>query len=357
VKKNVLTDWNGSNYATTNTIKFVYDGWNLISETLQNQQSTTTTHYIWGTDLSGSLQGAGGIGGLLCVVRNGTPYYPLADGNGNITDYVDADGAVVAHREFDPFGNTIVATGDKVNDFHFWFSSKYLDQETGLYYYGYRFYSPELGRWPSRDPIGTRGGLNIYGFVGNQPISRLDKLGLSWWNCCNECSPLGKKQLKGMKTYLAPGTKGDISPSVGEVGQDLLGSLETLGLIQSAGDLASAQKLAELLLSLADTAIDDGRSGSFQEAALSGIEAIRQNLLKLEGAVVWVRLDWDTCKERRCIIFIKYNDWVADHKWKRCQRGGTHVSGGFDLSVPGELGAGVSGCIRDAVGEFVNGSF
>jgi len=211
--------------------------------------------------------------------------------------------------------------------------------------------------WPSRDPIGTRGGLNIYGFVGNQPISRLDKLGLSWWNCCNECSPLGKKQLKGMKTYLAPGTKGDISPSVGEVGQDLLGSLETLGLIQSAGDLASAQKLAELLLSLADTAIDDGRSGSFQEAALSGIEAIRQNLLKLEGAVVWVRLDWDTCKERRCIIFIKYNDWVADHKWKRCQRGGTHVSGGFDLSVPGELGAGVSGCIRDAVGEFVNGSF
>jgi RHS repeat-associated protein len=48
-----------------------------------------------------------------------------------------------------------------------------------LCYYGYRYYDPETGRWPSRDPIGERGGLNLYGFVRNRPINRLDILGLS----------------------------------------------------------------------------------------------------------------------------------------------------------------------------------
>src|ERR1035437_9271426 len=40
-------------------------------------------------------------------------------------------------------------------------STKYLDKETGLYYYGYRFYSPQLGRWPSRDPIGEKGSFQV----------------------------------------------------------------------------------------------------------------------------------------------------------------------------------------------------
>jgi uncharacterized protein RhaS with RHS repeats len=53
-----------------------------------------------------------------------------------------------------------------------------LDATTGLYYYGYRFYDPETGRWPSRDPIGERGGVNLYGFVGNDPVRRWDYLGL-----------------------------------------------------------------------------------------------------------------------------------------------------------------------------------
>jgi RHS repeat-associated protein len=57
-----------------------------------------------------------------------------------------------------------------------------LDNEIAnapLYYYGYRFYDPETGRWPSRDPIGERGGVNLYGFVGNDGINGLDILGLT----------------------------------------------------------------------------------------------------------------------------------------------------------------------------------
>jgi hypothetical protein len=55
-----------------------------------------------------------------------------------------------------------------------------------LYYYGYRFYNPELMRWLNRDPIGTRGGLNEYGFVKNNPINKWDYLGLlDLRPCCN----------------------------------------------------------------------------------------------------------------------------------------------------------------------------
>ena len=60
-------------------------------------------------------------------------------------------------------------------------STKYLDQETGLYYYGYRFYNSSIGRWPSRDSIGERGGLLLYGFVLNSPVSFADTDGRSLW--------------------------------------------------------------------------------------------------------------------------------------------------------------------------------
>lgn len=48
----------------------------------------------------------------------------------------------------------------------------------GLHYYAYRYYDPATGRWPSRDPIGERGGLNLYGMVGNNALNRSDILGL-----------------------------------------------------------------------------------------------------------------------------------------------------------------------------------
>jgi RHS repeat-associated protein len=59
----------------------------------------------------------------------------------------------------------------------FLFSTKYYDWETGLYYYGYRYYDPSTGRWLSRDPIEERGGSNLSAFVGNAPLDYFDFLG------------------------------------------------------------------------------------------------------------------------------------------------------------------------------------
>jgi RHS repeat-associated protein len=104
---------------------------------------------------------------------------PAYDGNGNIIALVNAaDGTLAASFEYDPFGNTIKATGAAANAQPFGFSTKYTDTETGLCYYGLRYYNPSTGRWPSRDPIEEQGGVNLYGFVENSPLSEVDSIGL-----------------------------------------------------------------------------------------------------------------------------------------------------------------------------------
>ncbi len=117
--------------------------------------------------------------------RRGTSF-PLADANGNCVSFIDEAGNVQAHYTYDAFGNTVSSDGDMDDVFRFRFSSKYLDDETGFYFYGYRYYAPALGRWVSRDPIGIKGGLNLYDFVGNDAVANVDSLGLL--SVC--CSPV-----------------------------------------------------------------------------------------------------------------------------------------------------------------------
>ncbi|MGE9269547.1 MAG: RHS repeat-associated core domain-containing protein, partial [Verrucomicrobiales bacterium] len=166
---------------TVSKERFVYDGRNLIFE-ISNPESQieTTKSFLWGQDLSGSMQGAGGVGGLLSVTddSSGDVFYATYDANGNVSEYLDETGAIAAHYEYSSFGRVIASTGSP-DDFDFRFSTKYQDNETNLLYYGFRYYDPEMGRWASRDPIGERGGLNLYGFVGNGSVNWVDVLGLA----------------------------------------------------------------------------------------------------------------------------------------------------------------------------------
>ena len=153
---------------------YFYEGWNPVAEYAGHTLDKT---YLWGMDLSGSIQGAGGVGGLLAVKEGAYHYYPTFDGNGNVGEYLDAAGVSAAHYEYDAFGNTVASSGTKQSDFAHRFSTKFFDSESGFYYYGYRYYDPVTGRWPSRDPIEERGGTNLYGFNGNDALSRWDYLG------------------------------------------------------------------------------------------------------------------------------------------------------------------------------------
>ena len=158
------------------TTTFFYDGWNLLREVEVTAAGVTNrTDYYCGRDLSGTLQGAGGVGGLLFLARNGAAYVPLDDHNGNVVAYVDANGSLAAEYVYGAFGELLSSTGIALPHR---FSTKYYDAETGLYYYGYRFYSPELKRWLNRDPIEERFGDNVYLFVKNSPNVFIDAFGL-----------------------------------------------------------------------------------------------------------------------------------------------------------------------------------
>jgi RHS repeat-associated protein len=92
---------------------------------------------------------------------------------------LNEDGDTVASFEYDAFGNTIKSVGGPyVSHNCFRFSTKYCDPETGLYYYGRRFYNPALGRWMSRDPIGEGGAENLQAFLCNDTLSQSDLFGL-----------------------------------------------------------------------------------------------------------------------------------------------------------------------------------
>jgi RHS repeat-associated protein len=161
---------------------FAYDGWNLIRAITDTPTPpySVTNSYTWGLDLSGTLQGAGGIGGLLSASHGETTsVFYCHDGNGNVTDLVDTNGTPVARYEYDPFGHQIAMTGVDSTNNPFRFSTKYVDEETGLIYYGHRYYSPTMGRWLTRDPLGEAGGINLYGFVGNGAVNFVDRLGLA----------------------------------------------------------------------------------------------------------------------------------------------------------------------------------
>jgi RHS repeat-associated protein len=164
------------------TTTFFYDDWNLVEERIAYTNGTSSTiHYYWGKDLSGSLQGAGGIGGLLYLKIDDAIFIPLYDANGNITKYLDVNGNVVASYVYDAFGRVLAKSGALANIFAFRFSTKYHDAESGLYYYDKRFYSPTLHRWLTRDPTEERGGLNLYTFCKNNPLANLDPDGCAYF--------------------------------------------------------------------------------------------------------------------------------------------------------------------------------
>jgi RHS repeat-associated protein len=176
------------------TTYYLYDAWNVLAEidavpaegqlepSPRDRRSQTlnfkpATLLSWGRDLSGSLQGAGGVGGLLAISKGETHRHPVYDANGNIEQLIDGGASVVAAYIYDPFGNVTKMAGAEAGQNQWRFSAKPVEAGTGWLYYGFRYYQPETGRWASRDPIEERGGVNLYGFISNDPANKSDYLG------------------------------------------------------------------------------------------------------------------------------------------------------------------------------------
>ena len=170
----------GPSGSVASSAKFVWSGWALTAELDAGTGQTGSTFlksYLWGVDFSNGSGAAGGAGALLAVYQNGAWYHTAYDAMGNLTGYLDTNGNVAASYEYNAYGQ-IVASGGSATSFAFGFATQYTDHESGLVYYGMRYYQPKHGRFINRDPIEEAGGLNLYSFTHNNPANAWDLLGL-----------------------------------------------------------------------------------------------------------------------------------------------------------------------------------
>jgi RHS repeat-associated protein len=123
---------------------------------------------------------------------------------------INSSQSMVASYQYDAYGRTISSSGTLANANLYRFSSKMVHPASGLYYYGYRFYEPNLQRWLNRDPLGTSAdfgteiqpfeyysGGNLYHFVYNNPINSIDPFGLDVWIIRDKCSKWGHEWVVG----------------------------------------------------------------------------------------------------------------------------------------------------------------
>ena len=156
------------------TIAFLWQGWSLLAELRTN--GTVKRSFDWGLDLSASIGGAGGIGALLAMHDHdqGQTHLFSYDANGNVSALINRSSAEVsAAYEYDPFGNLVRKTGSYADSNPFRFSTKYYDSESRLSYFGFRYYSPDLGRFINQDLIEEQGAWVLYNTLSTSTTTPL----------------------------------------------------------------------------------------------------------------------------------------------------------------------------------------
>jgi RHS repeat-associated protein len=167
--------WQSGAWTLTSEVRYIYDEMLIIQERDSNNAAKVT--YTRGLDLLGSLQVAGGIGGLLARTdANGSTFYHV-DGNGSVTALIDSSQYISARYLYDPFGRPTARWGRLAELNAMQLSSIPRHSHSGLSLYPFRAYDPNFQRWLNPDPIGEQGGMNLFAFVGNNPINKVDPLG------------------------------------------------------------------------------------------------------------------------------------------------------------------------------------
>ena len=207
--------------------RYIYDGWNLIAELAASSGSFSLVRtYTWGLDIARSLTKAGGVGQLVQVADHATSKAMFAtyDGNGNVAALIDgassASGALMAAYEYSSYGEFLRCEGTYAKENPFRFSTKFTDDETGLVYYGKRYYQPANGRFLGRDPKGEQGGTHLYAFTTNKPINRWDYLGMMMAAVSTGRQRTRREEIDGCIWEIDESEVGDVEGYGGEVWEE-----------------------------------------------------------------------------------------------------------------------------------------
>ena len=158
-----------------------------VSKTVPGTSTITHFHYDCQHRLIAETDGAGTPlrdyvyqnNKLVAIKLHTAPtgvYYVINNHLGTPQQIVDSAGAVVWKAAFLPFGKAQILIETIINNVRF--PGQYFDAETGLHYNHHRFYDPATGRYLTPDPVGLVGGINLYGYVGNDPVNFIDPDGL-----------------------------------------------------------------------------------------------------------------------------------------------------------------------------------
>jgi RHS repeat-associated protein len=157
------------NSVTTN---YLYDGLNLIAELDGDNNNAVKTWYVYAGPMAPIDRPLARVD-----ASDGSVLYYHQDLLGSVIALTNSSGVVVTQYNYSPFGHTEVIGTDIDQPFRF--TGREWDAETGLYYYRARYYSPDMRRFISEDPIRFEGGdVNFYAYVGGNPVNFSDPLGL-----------------------------------------------------------------------------------------------------------------------------------------------------------------------------------
>jgi len=113
------------------------------------------------------------------MIKGANKYYYSKDGLGSVVNLTDSQGTITESYTYDEYGNLTSAPSQVGN--RYLYTGREYDPETGLYYYRARYYDPSIGKFLQTDPVGYSGGINLYTYVGNNPVNFVDPWGLYWF--------------------------------------------------------------------------------------------------------------------------------------------------------------------------------
>jgi len=164
--------------------RYNYSGWQVLEELEFDdiaEEWNLTRQYIYGTQYIDEIVAAVNDPGE----QDETIMNYMQDANYNVIGIVDEEGGVKERCNYAPYGDITITDANYLSRTEsaagntLTFQGRRLDTETGLYYYRNRYYSPDLGRFMQRDPLGYVDGMNLYEFVGGRVTVAVDPMGLT----------------------------------------------------------------------------------------------------------------------------------------------------------------------------------